>query len=562
MDYPSQLQAELLPKGAIPEIKVTLPEAQVPEELNLTEWFLDRNLKEGRGERIAFYCGDRQITYQALYEMVNRLANGLRGLGIGRGDRVMLRIPNSIEFVVSALALHRLGAVVIPTLNLLREKTITHVANIAEAKAIVVSHDLREEIELGRDKYKTMERLIAVGGNQTELSGRGYDSFEELIERSSDRLESARMRWGDLAAMFFTSGTTGMPKGCMQLHVTMAACAFSTRRVFGGIQPSDVIGGAPPLAFVFGYGHLMFISLLHGVPCAFIEGRVTPEKMFELIQRHRVTVFNSAPAGYNQMLNVPEEVVKSYDISSIRVWLSGGAPLLAATVHQWQGRFGELRNTMGSTETFQSYLATWKPGGKPGSVGHPMPGWEARILDEQGNDCPRGTIGRLAIRGPGGLMYWRNPEQQKLAVTDGWSLVGDLAYEDEDGCFWHVSRSDDMIKSRGYRVSPGEVEDVLMEHPAVFDPAVIGVPDAMQGERVKAFVVPKAGYQASPELAEELRQWVRSRLAAYQAPRDVEFVDALPKTETGKIRRVELRQLEARRAAEGQSDADRKDGQT
>jgi len=216
-------------------------------------------------------------------------------------------------------------------------------------------------------------------------------------------------------------------------------------------------------------------------------------------------------------------------------------------------RFGtELANTIGSSETFLSYLATWRPESKPRSLGHPVPGWKARVIDEAGQDCQSGTIGRLAIQGPGGIMYWRNPEKQKEAVVDGWSLTGDLAYRDEDGCFWHISRSDDIIKSRGYRVSPGEVEDALLEHPAVFDPAVVGAPDPIQGHRVKAFVVLKEGYEGSPELAEELRQFVKARVAAYAAPSEIEFVTSLPKTETGKVRRIELKQLEEKRYAEQQ----------
>ncbi len=552
INYPLQLQVELLPKGAIPEFRFTLPEMQLPEEINLTEHLLDPNLRGEQANRIAFYSGDRQITYKALHEMVNRLGNGLRGLGIGKGDRVVLRIPNCVEFVVCALALHRLGAVVIPTVSLLREGIITYIANTVEAKAIVSSHDLLEEIELGREKYQTVKQVVAIGGDPAELKRRGYLSYEELIQSSGDRLESVKVKRDDVAVIFFTSGTTGMPKGCMHMHLTVMGGIHGSLEMFGGIRPDDVISGTPPLAFVYGYGHMMLIPLLCGVPAVFIEGRVTPEKMFEAIQKHRVSIFNSNPTGYTQLLNVPD-AEKKYDLSSLRATECGSAAMLPATFHQWRTRFGtELLNGMGSTETFIAYLANREPLNKPAALGSPLPSWEARIVDDEGRNRPFGTVGRLAIRGTGGIMYWRNPEKQKEAVIDGWSLTGDLAYQDEDGCFWHVSRSDDIIKSRGYRVSPGEVEDALLEHPAVFESAVVGTPDPIQGNRVKAFVMLKQGREGSPELAEELRLFVRGRLAPYQAPSEVEFVASLPKTETGKLRRVELRQREEKRYAERQ----------
>ncbi len=545
--YPSQLQAELLPEGAIPEFRFTLPEMQLPEEVNLTEYFLDRNLRGEQANRIAFYSGDRQITYQALHEMVNRLGNGLRGLGIGKGDRVILRIPNCVEFVVCALALHRLGAVVIPTISLLREAIITYIANSVQAKVIISSHDLLDEIDSGRQKYQTVEDLIAIGGDPSQLKERGYFSYQELIQSSGDRLESVKVKRDDLAVIFFTSGTTGMPKGCMHMHLAVMGGIHSTAALFGGIRPDDVMGGTPPLAFVIGYGVMMLMSLLYGVPCVLIEGRVTPETMFETIQRYRVSIFNSNPTGFTQMLNVPG-AEKKYDLSSLREMQCGSAPMLPALFHQWKARFGtELTNGMGSTETFGGYFGNREGQKKPAALGSLLPSWEARIIDDQGKDCSRGAIGRLALKGPSGIMYWRNPEKQKEAVIDGWSLTGDLAYQDEDGCFWHVSRSDDIIKSRGYRISPGEVEDALLEHPAVFESAVIGAPDPIQGSRGKAFVVLKEGRPGTPELAEELRLFVRGRLAPYQAPSEVEFVASLPRTETGKVRRVELKEMEEKR---------------
>ncbi len=231
--------------------------------------------------------------------------------------------------------------------------------------------------------------------------------------------------------------------------------------------------------------------------------------------------------------------------------MSGSAPLLSSTFLPFKELTGlEIVNGIGSTESIGTQLASYLPGYKPGATGWPVPGVEAKVIDDEGNECEPGVTGRLVIKACYGTMYWRDVERQKAAVIDGWSLSGDYVYKDEDGLFWHVSRIDDIIKSRGYRVSPGEVEDALHEHQAVFESTVIGVPDPEQGQRVKAFVILKDGFAGSPELVEELKAYVKKRVAPYMAPSEIEFVDSLPRTETGKVRRIELRELEARRAAE------------
>ncbi|MBI2953853.1 MAG: acyl-CoA synthetase [Chloroflexi bacterium] len=550
VSYPPQLQAELLPKGALPQFVLSHPDMQFPEEVNLADFCLDRNLVGDRAQRIAVYSGERQVTYQDLHKMVNRCGNGLRGLGIEKGDHVVLRIPNCLEFVVCALALHRLGAVVIPTMILQREKFITHVVNTAEAKALICSHDLLDEVELGRSNYETVERFITVGGDRADLEARGYVTYDELIESSSDRLESVKVRRDDLATAFFTSGTTGMPKGCMHLNLTLMGAAVAIKEVVGGTRPDDIATGSPALGFTYGYAHNLLFPLYGGIPTVLIEGRATAERMLETVQKYRATIFNTAPAAFNQMLNIPD-AEKKYDLSSVRVTMSGAAPLLPHTVQNWKARFGaDILNTMGASETLSPYLSNWRPESKPGSLGHPYPGWEAKIIDDKGDEVPPGTPGRLAIRGIAAIMYWSNPEKEKEAIENGWSLTGDLAYKDEDGCFWHMSRGDDVIKSRGYRISPGEIEDALLEHPAVFESAVIGAPDDIQGERVKAFVVLKERVEPTAQLAEELKQFVRARLAPYMAPGEVEFTTAFPRTETGKIRRIELKQLEQQRYEE------------
>lgn len=538
--YPSQLQEEALPRGALPHFRLAGPELQFPDEINLTEHFLDRNLGPGNADRVAFFSGPRSISYAGLYRQVNRLGNGLRALGVGKGDRVLLRIPNCIEFAVCALALHRIGAVVVPTNVLLRERVLEHIANTTEATAVIAHHAFLDELEAARPRLRTVRRFIDVGG---EPAAAGYASYRELIDRSDERLESVKVRRDELATVFFTSGTTGLLKGCMHLALTIMAGPHVARHMFDRIAPGDVISGTPPLAFTFGYGNLLLLPLLCGVPGVLIEGRATPEAIFAAIEKHRVTLFNSVPTAYAQMLAVAD-AERRYDLSSLRALLSGSAPMPSATFRECERRFGaHMGNGMSSSECYVSIFSRWNSGLKPGSLGIPLPGWEIRILDEAGEDAPRGTPGRLAVRGPAANLYWRNPEAQAQSVIDGWSLTGDLVSRDEDGCYWHVCRSDDLIKSRGYRISPQEVEEALMQHPAVLEPAVIGVPDAVLGQKVKAFVVLRDDSDRSPALAQELRQFARSRLAAYQVPAQIDFIDALPRTETGKLRRKKLLEM-------------------
>ena len=333
-----------------------------------------------------------------------------------------------------------------------------------------------------------MEHIVSVGGDREELQRRGLLSYEELLASGSDQIESVRVSPDSLAAVFFTSGTTGMPKGCMHLISTIIGSVHSFPLTFGGLRPTDVFLGSPPLAFVIGYGYNMLLPLLGGVPSVILEGRMSVEALVEAITRYKVTMFNAVPTAFNQLLKIPN--IRDYDLSSLRVVMSGSAPLLASTFQGFKDLTGlEIVNGIGSSESIGTQLASYLPGYRPGATGWPVPGVQAKIIDDEGRECAPGVTGRLLIKACYGTMYWRNPERQKEAVIDGWSLSGDFAYKDEDGLFWHVSRIDDIIKSRGYRVSPGEVEDALNEHPAVYESTVIGIPDTEQGQRVKAFVV-------------------------------------------------------------------------
>ena len=521
---------------------------EIPSRLNLADELLRRVMDSGLAETPAIYYKDEIISYRELDERASRLAGGLRSLGVEPTDRVLLRFPNRPEFVVAWFALQKLGAVVLATMPLLRARELEYVANDSRVKVALVSSDLYEELEKARPKLETVQKIVVSGGgasgSTSSPGSTGSPTFEELA--ASEPVHSVEIGRDDPALIAYTSGSTGVPKGCVHFPSDVLASADTYGKKVLAPEPGDIFTGHPPLAFTFGLGGLLVYPLRFGAATCLIE-RFTPETMLETITRYRATVAFCAPTSYKLMMQV-EDARQRFDLSSLRAPVSAGETLPAITFEQWKEMFDmELLDGIGSTELFHIFISSQPGRARAGATGEVVPGYQARVVDEEMRDLPDGEPGMLAVSGPTGCKYWNKPERQKRYVREGWNLPGDIYTRDSEGYFHYQCRGDDLIITSGYNIAGPEVENVLMEHAAVAETAVVASPDELRGHIVKAFIVLNKGFDAGAELTEELQNHVRGQLAPYKYPREVEFVSELPRTQTGKIRRVELRQQELER---------------
>jgi 2-aminobenzoate-CoA ligase len=533
----------LPPRDLWPTRIYKLPEfATYPDRFNPTEELLEKPVAAGRGDRVAVLFEDQRITYAQLLAQANKFGNALRGLGIGEGDRVLLRTPSIPPALVANFAVLKLGAVFTPISPLFSRAEIAHVANDAEAVAIIVHAAILAELEAARENLKTVKHIIVVGGDPAELKSKGYLLYGDLVQSGGPTLAPVRRGREDVAVLLYTSGTTGRPKGTAHLVEETLIVPDSFGKYGWKVTENDIVGGSAPLAFGAGYSTFTTIPFRFGAAASLIP-KFDPEKMFETIQKHRITVLSLAPTAYRKMLQLPG-AEKKYDLSSLRVCTGGGESLTAATYHAWKEKFGlEIFEGLGTTEMMYVFASNVvKEHAKPGSFGQAVPGYEIKAVNEDGKEAAPGEIGRFLARGPTGTLYWRDDDKQKHAVTpDGWNRAGDFVYADPEGYFWFVSREDDIIKSSAYRIGPEEIEMTLATHPAVADVGVIGVPDPVRGQIAKAFVVLKAGATAT---SEELIEYCKDKIARYKLPREVALVKELPRTATGKLLRRVLREAE------------------
>lgn len=512
--------------GALPEL------AAYPPRMNCAAELLDRRVEAGHGERTAILAPGVRWSYRELLERANRIAHVLRDdLGLVPGNRVLLRGPNNPMMAACWFGVLKAGGIVVATMPLLRVRELTHIADRARVRFALTDARIADDMEQAAAASPSVERVL-------RFNAEGDGSLEALMEGKPAEFPNVDTAADDVAMIAFTSGTTGQPKGAMHFHRDVLAVCDTFSRYVLRPTPDDVFCGSPPLAFTFGLGGLLLFPMHAGAATLLLE-QPTPPNLLQGIQEFRATVCFTAPTAFRAMA----DQCAGFDLSSLRKCVSAGETLPRPVFDAWLSATGiRIIDGIGSTEMLHIFIASPKEEIRPGSTGRAVPGYHATVLDAAGNECPPGAIGRLAVRGPTGCRYLADPERQRGYVQRGWNLTGDAYLKDEDGYFWYQARVDDMIISAGYNIAGPEVEGVLLDHPAVQECGVVGVPDPERGHVVKAFVVLRPGHAPGPEMVRELQDFVKAEIAPYKYPRQVEFVDSLPRTQTGKLQRFRLRE--------------------
>ncbi|MFF5564004.1 AMP-binding protein [Streptomyces sp. NPDC012623] len=502
-----------------------------PDRLNCAAELLDRTVERFGADRPAFRTPAGEVwSYGRLRERVDRIAHVLTtDLGVVPGNRVLLRGPTTPWLAACWLAVLKAGAVAVTVLARQRPSELAAMCEIAR-----VGHALCDARSL-----EGLALASVPGLRITAYGGEAPDDLLRLAEGRPEPYPAVPTAADDVALIAFTSGTTGRPKGCMHFHRDVLAVADTFSREVLRPEPGDLFAGSPPLGFTFGLGGLVVFPMRAGA-CALLLEQARPVQLLAAVAEHRVSVLFTAPTAYRLML--AELTERPYDISSLRRCVSAGENLPAGTWHAWYERTGlRLINGIGATELLHIFISAADDAIRPGTTGVPVPGWQARVVDGGGAPVPDGEPGLLAVRGPVGCRYLADPRQREY-VRDGWNLTGDTYVREPDGYFRYVARADDMIVSAGYNVPGPQVEEALLAHPDVVEAAVVGRPDAVRGTVVAAYVVGREGSARGEGAAEALREFVRARLVPYKCPRVIVFVDALPRTPTGKLQRFRLRE--------------------
>jgi 2-aminobenzoate-CoA ligase len=533
MSYTSHLDTfardNLPPRGEWPELRFDLPELQYPSRLNCAAELLDKPVTRGHGHRVALRSPEGECTYTQLFTQANRLANVLvREMGLKPGNRVLLRGPNNPMMAACWFAVMKAGGVCVATMPLLRAKELTEIIEKAEISHALCDRRLDEELKKVNSSHLKEVRY---------WYDDGADSLDRLSLRQPLWFTNVTTAADDVALIAFTSGTTGKPKGTMHFHRDVIAMCDLFPRSCLAMHKDDIVCGTPPLAFTFGLGGLLCFPLRYGASTVLVE-KHTPESLLETIAAFRATVCFTTPIMYRQMSSIAGD----FNLQSLRACVSAGEALPDATRRMFREATGiEIIDGIGSTEMIHIFISHTPERVRRGATGYAIPGYQAAVLDDHLRVCEPGEVGRLAVKGPTGCRYLAD-ERQANYVKNGWNLTGDAYSMDADGYFYFQARTDDMIVSAGYNIAGPEVEGALLAHPAVAECGVVGAPDAERGTIVKAFVVLKQGNQTNEDMKKTLQEHVKNAIAPYKYPRAIEFVDALPRTETGKVQRFKLRQ--------------------
>jgi 2-aminobenzoate-CoA ligase len=519
-----------------PEYRFDRPELQFPAQLNAVEQLLDHAvISKGFADHALLRSPQRNFTYREAQRVVNRIAAYLvEDCSLIPGNRVLLRGPNSMGMALCWLAVVKAGLIAVASMPLLRAKELGEIISKAQPALALCDGQWLAELEAASS---TRSNNGAKPLRTICFNSEGAQDLGQLCATKSGVFTACPTLATDVAMMAFTSGTTGLPKAALHLHRDLAsACECWPRHVLKA-KPADIIIGSPPLAFTFGLGGLLLFPMWAGASVYFHDKAYTPEIMVDVINSVGATISYTAPTFYRQMA----AFACTKGIPSLRISVSAGEGLPDATRQLWKEATGlEMLDGIGATEMFHIFISSAGADVKRDAIGKVVPGYTAKVVDDAGNELPRGQVGKLAVIGPTGCKYLCD-ERQKNYVKNGWNYPGDAFYQDEEGYFFYQARADDMIVSAGYNIGGPEVEDCLLKHPAVAECGVIGAPHEERGMIVKAIVVLKAGHAGDDEMVKTLQEHVKASIAPYKYPREIEFRSSLPRTETGKLQRFKLR---------------------
>ncbi|BBC01328.1 2-aminobenzoate-CoA ligase [Bradyrhizobium japonicum] len=524
----------LPPSAQWPQLLLDRPEFQYPDYLNAAVELTDRIVEQGMGDRIALIGNGRQRTYKELTDWSNRLAHALvENYGVKPGNRVLIRSGNNPALVAAWLAATKAGAVVVNTMPMLRAGELAKIVDKAEISLALTDSRIADELVACAKTSKFLKQVVNFDGTQNHDA-----ELDRIALNKPVKFDAVKTGRDDVALLGFTSGTTGEPKATMHFHRDLLIIADGYAREVLKVTPDDVFVGSPPLAFTFGLGGLAIFPLRFGATATLLEN-AAPSEMIRIIETYKATICFTAPTAYRAMMAAMD---KGADLSSLRLAVSAGETLPAPVFESWTKKTGKpILDGIGSTELLHIFITNRTGSAVGGTTGTPVSGYEAKIVDEDMNELPAGQVGKLAVRGPTGCRYLADSRQTKY-VRDGWNITGDAFVRDENGRLSFVARADDMIISAGYNIAGPEVEAALLGHPDVAECAVIGAPDEERGQIVSAFIVLKQGARTDEVEVKLLQDHVKATIAPYKYPRAIAFVEALPKTQTGKIQRFKLRE--------------------
>ena len=516
---------------------------------NAADYFLDRNIRQGRGHKIAIYTEKRNYTYNEIQEMANKTGNAFRDLGMRIDDRIMLLLLDEPQFYAAFWGAIKIGAIPIPINTMLTPDDYQYLLNDSRAKTLVVSAELLPLVNDIKGDLLYLRDMIVFTEDKAQIP------FKQKLKNASPLLKMEFTTKDDVGFWLYSSGSTGPPKGAVHCQYSPVVASENFAKRVLELTEDDICFSAARLFFAYGIGNGMFFPMSVGAAAVLNRSRPTPESVFRHLERFRPTVFFGVPTLYGQMLEYKERQDKEkgaksnpngdHELSSVRICVSAGEALPEHIYYRWKERFGvDILDGIGSTEMLHVFVSN-RPGDiKPGSTGKPVPGYELKIVEEDGQEVPQGEIGTLLVKGKSAAQqYWRKLEKTRMTMKGEWLNTGDKYYMDEEGYYWCAGRGDDMLKVGGIWVSPLEVENCLNKHPAVLECAVVGHADPKNLIKPKAYVVLKDGHKGSEELIEELKKWALDRLAKFKYPRWVEIVPELPKIATGKIQRFKLRKI-------------------